>query len=119
MMKSQEFDWRSTCPISSGLDLLGDKWSLIIIRDLITHGTRTYSEFLESPEQISTNILAERLRMLTSMNLIERVDPNGAARNNAFQLTPSGAALRPTLEALGNWSQKYLKSFHPEIVSLD
>ena len=119
MMKSQEFDWRSACPISSGHDLLGDKWSLIIIRDLITHGTRTYSEFLESPEQISTNILAERLRMLTSMNLIERVDPNGAARNNAFQLTPSGAALRPTLEALGNWSQKYLKSFHPEIVSLD
>ena len=119
MMKSQEFDWRSACPISSGLDLLGDKWSLIIIRDLITHGTRTYSEFLESQEQISTNILAERLRMLTSMNLIERVDPNGAARNNAFQLTPSGAALRPTLEALGNWSQKYLKSFHPEIVSLD
>jgi len=57
--------------------------------------------------------------MLTSMNLIERIDPNGAARNNAFQLTPSGAALRPTLEALGNWSQKYLKSFHPEIVSLD
>jgi len=119
MMKSQEFGWRSACPISSGLDLLGDKWSLIIIRDLITHGTRTYSEFLESPEQISTNILAERLRMLTSMNLIERVDRNGAARNNAFQLTPSGAALRPTLEALGNWSQKYLKSFHPEIVSLD
>ena len=119
MMKSQEFDWRSACPISSGLDLLGDKWSLIIIRDLITHGTRTYSEFLESPEQISTNILAERLRMLTSMSLIERIDPNGAARNNAFQLTPSGAALRPTLEALGNWSQKYLKSFHPEIVSLD
>lgn len=119
MMKSQEFDWRSACPISSGLDLLGDKWSLIIIRDLITHGTRTYSEFLESPEQISTNILAERLRMLTSMNLIERVDPNGAARNNAFQLTPSGAALRPTLKALGKWSQKYLKSFHPEIVSLD
>ena len=119
MVRANEFDWRSACPISSGLDLLGDKWSLIIIRDLIAHGTRTYSEFLESPEQISTNILAERLRLLASMNLIERVNPNGAARNNAFQLTPSGAALRPTLEALGKWSHKYLKPFHPAIVKLD
>ena len=65
------------CPISSALDVLGDKWSLLIVRDLIIHGTRTYSEFPESPEHISTNILADSLSLLTSMGLIERTDPTG------------------------------------------
>ncbi|MEI6624686.1 MAG: helix-turn-helix domain-containing protein [Actinomycetes bacterium] len=111
-------DWRSVCPISSGLDVLGDKWSLLIVRDLISHGTRTYSEFLESPEHVSTNILAARLRLLTSVGIIERTSPNAAARNNAFRLTPSGEALRPVLEELGKWSQVHLKTFHTEIVDI-
>ncbi|NBQ96394.1 MAG: transcriptional regulator, partial [Betaproteobacteria bacterium] len=51
-------EWRSMCPISSALDVLGDKWSLLIIRDLLIYGPRTYSEFLASPEHIATNILA-------------------------------------------------------------
>jgi len=85
-------DWRSVCPISSGLDVLGDKWSLIIVRDLIAHGTRTYSEFLESPEHVSTNILAARLRLLASLGIIERTNPDAVARNNAYQLTASGAS---------------------------
>ena len=111
-------DWRSVCPIASGLDVLGDKWSLIIVRDLIEHGTRTYSEFGESPEGISTNILASRLKWLSSIGIIEHVDPDGVARNNAYQLTPSGQALRPVLEELGKWSQIYLKEIHPEIVNI-
>jgi hypothetical protein len=72
-------DWRSVCPISSALDVLGDKWSLLIIRDLLIHGPRTYSEFLASPEHISTNILASRLKLLTCLKLIERTDPEGTA----------------------------------------
>lgn len=111
-------DWRSVCPIASGLDILGDKWSLIIVRDLIQHGTRTYSEFAESPEGISTNILAARLRWLSSLGLIEHVDPNRAARNNAYRLTSSGLALRPVLEELGRWSQTHLKALHPDIVDI-
>jgi DNA-binding HxlR family transcriptional regulator len=111
-------DWRSVCPIASGLDILGDKWSLIIVRDLIAHGTRTYSEFGESPEGISTNILAARLKWLTSLGLIEHVDPDRAARNNAYRLTPSGQALRPVLEELGRWSQTHLKALHPDIVDI-
>jgi DNA-binding HxlR family transcriptional regulator len=111
-------DWRSVCPISSGLDVLGDKWSLIIVRDLIAHGTRTYSEFLESPERVSTNILAARLRLLTSMGIIERTNPSAAARNNAYQLTASGAELRPVLEELAKWSQSHLKTFHADMVNI-
>lgn len=109
-------DWRSVCPISSALDVLGDKWSLLIIRDLLIHGPRTYSELLDSPERISTNILASRLSLLTHLKLIERTNPRGTARNNAFQITQSGAALRPILEGIAKWAQVHLKDFHRHIV---
>ena len=111
-------EWRSECPISSGLDVLGDRWSLLIVRDLFSHGTRTYSEFLESPERVSTNILAARLRLLTAVGIIERTNPDGAARKNAYRLTRSGEALRPVLEDLARWSQVHLKAIHPEIVDI-
>lgn len=111
-------EWRSVCPIASGLDVLGDRWSLLIVRDLFEHGTRTYSEFGESPEAISTNILATRLKWLSSIGLIEHTQPHRSARNNAYQLTPSGKALRPVLEELGKWSQIHLKGIHPEIVNI-
>jgi len=111
-------EWRSVCPICSGLDVLGDKWTMLIIRDLIIHGPRTYSELLESPEHISTNILADRLELLVSLKLIERVHPEKSARNNAFKLTESGAALRPVLEGLGAWASTHLKEFHNSILSL-
>jgi len=111
-------DWRSVCPISSALDVLGDKWSLLIIRDLLIHGPRTYSELLASPEHISTNILASRLNLLTCLKLIERTHPQATARNNAYQLTESGAALRPVLEGLGRWAHTHLKHFHTNIVKI-
>jgi DNA-binding HxlR family transcriptional regulator len=69
-------------------------------------------EFLESPEHISTNILASRLNLLTCLKLMERTNPQAAARNNAFQLTESGTALRPVLEWLGRWAQTHLKDHH-------
>ena len=117
-MRDEKIHWRSACPISSALDVVGDRWTILIIRDLIVHGTRTYSEFLESPEKISTNILADRLSLLTSLKLIERTEPEAAARNNAFKLTKSGAALRPVLEGLGRWSHTHLKPFHAGIVKI-
>ncbi len=114
----EQIDWRSACPISSALDVLGDKWTILIIRDLLIHGTRTYSDFLASPEQISTNILAARLKMLTCLKLIERTNPDASARNNAFKLTKSGAALRPVVLGLAKWAQVHLKDFHTNIVSI-
>lgn len=117
-MDSNEISWRSVCPICSGLDVLGDKWTMLIIRDLIIHGPRTYSELLASPEHISTNILADRLDLLVSLKLIERVHPEKSSRNNAFKLTESGAALRPVLEGLAVWASTHLKEFHSEIVSV-
>jgi DNA-binding HxlR family transcriptional regulator len=118
MTKSEvNIAWRSVCPICSGLDVLGDKWTMLIIRDLIIHGPRTYSDLLESPEHISTNILADRLELLSSLKLIERVHPGKSSRNNAFKLTESGAALRPVLEGLAEWASTHLKEFHHRIVA--
>ena len=117
-VSSVQLQWRSVCPIASGLDVLGDKWSLVIVRDLIQHGTRTYSEFIESPEGISTNILAARLKLLSASGLIEHVDPDRAARNNAYRLTDAGLALQPVLEQLARWSQAHLTSVHPSIVTI-
>jgi len=115
---AKSLEWRSVCPIASGLDVLGDKWSLVIVRDLFMHGSRTYSEFCQSPEAISTNILAARLKWLSSVGIIEHVDPDRSARNNAYRLTQSGLALRPVLEELGKWSQIYLKEMHPEVLDI-
>jgi len=116
--REKNLDWRSPCPVSSALDVLGDKWSLLIIRDLIIYGTRTYSEFLESPEHISTNILASRLDLLTCLKLIERTNLDAASRNNAYHLTESGAALRHTLEALGKWASSHLSDFHAGMLKM-
>jgi DNA-binding HxlR family transcriptional regulator len=115
---SQAIDWRSVCPISSALDVLGDKWSLLIIRDLLIHGPRTYGQLLGSAERISTNILAARLNFLVCVKLIERTNPEGSARNNAFRLTEAGGALRPILVGLGQWAQVHLKELHDDIVGI-
>ena len=117
-MDGGEIQWRSACPICSALDVLGDKWTMLIVRDLIVHGPRTYSQLLASPEHISTNILADRLNLLAALKLIERVSPRDPARNNAFRLSDSGAALRPIVEGLGRWAQTHLKDFHEEILPI-
>ncbi len=106
--------WRSTCPVSCALDVIGDKWSLLIIRDLVLAGPCTYTDFLAAPEGISTNILASRLTSLTALGLIERVNPDGAARNNAYRLTASGEAMRPVVLALGEWAQQWLTELDSE-----
>lgn len=117
-MDKDEIHWRSVCPVCAALDVVGDKWTLLIIRDLIMHGPRTYSELLEAPEKISTNILADRLNLLVSLKLIERSNPQPSARNNAFKLKESGAALRPVLEGLGRWAESYLKPFHQDMLAM-
>lgn len=117
-MDSGEMKWRSACPICSALDVLGDRWTMLVVRDLIVHGPRTYSELLDSPEGIATNILADRLSLLSVMMLVERVNPDSPARNNAFRLTKGGEALRPVLEGLGKWAQVNLKNFHQDMLRM-
>ena len=118
MEKELSLTFRSLCPMATGLDVLGDKWSLLIVRDLLIHGPRTYSELLASPEHIATDILSSRLTLLTCLKLIERTNPEATARNNAYQLTEKGAALRPVLEGLAHWAQTHLKDQHHSMASI-
>jgi DNA-binding HxlR family transcriptional regulator len=97
---------RSGCPISCTLELIGDKWSLLIIRDLMFFKKSTYNEFLDSNEKISTNILNDRLVMLTEMGLIEY---EGSEKRKKYHLTEKGLDLKPVLEAVGNFGMKHFK----------
>jgi DNA-binding HxlR family transcriptional regulator len=108
-------DWRSSCPLSSALDIFGDKWSLLIIRDLEMYGTRTYSEFLEAAEKISTNNLASRLKVLEEFGLIEHLNPDASSRGNPYKLTESGNELVPVGFAFREWALKYLPNIHTEM----
>ena len=98
---------RSPCPISCTLDLLGDKWTLIVIRDLMM-GKSRYSELADSPEGIPTNLLAERLKRLTEAGIVSRQPYQEKPARYAYQLTRKGLDLEPVLMALVEWSKRYL-----------
>lgn len=96
---------RSSCPITNVLDLLGDKWTLLVIRDLVL-GKRRYQEFLSSPEEMASNILAERLTRLQASGLIRRRAYQRNPIRYEYVLTKKGKALEPILEAIVAWGQR-------------
>jgi len=98
---------RSGCPVSVSLEILGDRWSLLIIRDLMVRGFRTFKEFAESGEDIATNILADRLKKLESAGIIAaEVDGSDRRRVN-YRLTTKGVDLAPLLLELLIWGARY------------
>ena len=97
---------RSHCPIACALDQLGDKWSLLIIRDLLL-GKRRYQEFLTSPERIATNILADRLKKLEAAGLVIQQAYQQKPVRYEYILTKKGEDLRPVLEAFVKWGKAY------------
>ena len=99
-----ECTFRSGCALSSVLDLVGDKWSLLILRGLFVGWSR-YREFLAAPERISTNILADRLKRLEAQGLISRRDGGTAP---SYHLTRMGADLLPAMQALAVWGHANL-----------
>ena len=97
---------RSPCPVACGLDLFGDKWTLLIIRDLIL-GRSRFKDFIESPEGIPTNILSDRLERLRDGGLVEHIPAADGSKRLAYQLTDKGLALRPVLRAMRDWGLKW------------
>jgi DNA-binding HxlR family transcriptional regulator len=98
---------RSDCPLNFGLEVFGDKWSLLIIRDLLLFGKRNYGEFLASKEGISTNILADRLTHLEREGLITREKDAEHRRKKIYKPTQKGMDLMPILLEIGLWSKRY------------
>jgi DNA-binding HxlR family transcriptional regulator len=99
---------RSPCPVACSLDLLGDRWTLLIIRDLFL-GRSRFRDFSASPEGIPTNILSERLLRLQQHEFIKQIPAEDGSKRFAYTLTPKGLALRPLLEALRDWGLAWEK----------
>ena len=97
---------RSPCPVACALDLFGDRWTLVIIRDLILGKTR-FKDFVGSPERIPTNILSNRLERLQQRGIIRQVPANEGAKRMAYELTEKGASLRPVLREIRDWGLKW------------
>lgn len=93
---------RSVCPVACTLDLLGDRWTLLVVRDLWL-GRSRFKDFTASPERIPTNILSERLERLVAHGVAEKVPAADGSKRQAYQLTDKGKALAPILAALRDW----------------
>jgi len=100
---------RSACPIARSLDILGDRWTLLIIRDLMLGRTR-FRDFTASPEGIPTNILSDRLERLLRHHIVEQIPAHDGTKRLAYQLTDKGRGLHPVLKAMRDWGLKWDKS---------
>jgi DNA-binding HxlR family transcriptional regulator len=105
-MKKNTDMLRSHCPINYGLEAFGDRWALLILRDIIFRGKRTYGEFLKSEEGFSTNILASRLEHLVEEGILQR-ELHEDGRKDLYSLTEKGLDLIPLIFEMVLWSSKY------------
>lgn len=99
---------RSDCPITNALDLLGDKWTLLVVRDLLFAGKRRFGEFLASPEGIPTNILTERLRRLEEHGIVVKVPYPSRPQRYEYRLTTRGTDLLPILREMSAWANRHI-----------
>lgn len=107
MPQTLESSRRSDCPINVALELVGDKWTLLVVRDLMLKGKRYFAEFLESGEGISTNILTDRLLKLEANGLVRRGRSREDGRRVEYRLTSKGVALTPTIFELILWAARH------------
>lgn len=97
---------RSPCPVACSLDLFGDRWTLLVIRDLFLGASR-FKDFAASPEGIPTNILSERLARLARGGLIEKVPASSGGKRLAYRLTEKGESLGPVLRSIRDWGLEW------------
>ena len=107
MVKKHRREPRSQCPIASALELIGDRWTMLILRDLFV-GKKRYSEFRASPEEISTNILADRLSMMEESGLVVAKPYQNRPLRFEYELTDKGLGLLPALQELCRWGNKHI-----------
>jgi len=106
-MKNTAKKHSSGCPVAYGLDIFGDRWTLLILRDMILHGKRRYGELLDAEEGIATNILADRLKQLEADGIVTRARDPENRRSYVYTLTNKGLSLMPVLFEIIRWSGQY------------
>ena len=99
---------RSPCPITNTLDILGDRWTLIVVRDMLFLGKERYGDFLTSEEGITTSVLAERLQRLEREGIVVKEPYQEHPVRHAYRLTDKGRALEPVLQAMVAWGLTYI-----------
>lgn len=108
---------RSTCPISNVLEILGDRWTLLVVRDMMFRGKQEFGQFMKSSEKISSNILADRLNRLCENNLLSKTVHVDDKKKYVYELTQTGLDLAPVMLELVLWSAKSLDNVSvPEAV---
>jgi len=110
-------DFRCNCPFTTALDVLGDKWMLVIVKQMLIEGKETFKDFTESEEAIATNILSSKLKLLEELGIIIKTKRPNNKKTNLYLLTDKGLALTPLLVELARWSDSYLRDVHPTIVN--
>ncbi|WP_026777777.1 helix-turn-helix domain-containing protein [Polaribacter sp. Hel_I_88] len=110
--------FRSGCPIASTLDIVGDKWSLLIIRDMLLQGKKTFKDFSISPEKIAPGILSSRLKWLEANELLTKQKLPNNQKENIYLLTEKGIALAPMITEIILWSDKNLRGQNSEMFSI-
>lgn len=104
---------RSLCPLSVSLEIFGDRWTLLIVRDLMLKGRNTFREFLQGGENIASNVLADRLTRLEAHGIIERVPNAKDARSHLYRLTEKGIQLAPILLEMIIWAARHEETAAP------
>lgn len=110
-------DFRCNCPITSALDIVGDKWTLVIIKQMLLEGKKTFKDFSESDEAIASNILSSRLKMLEEYKIIRKEKLPHNKKSNIYLLTEKGLRLTPTIIELTLWSDGNIREYHSSIIS--
>src|ERR1700738_1879805 len=110
--------WRSGCPLNASVEMLGDRWSLLILRDMMLRGFRTYKEFMQSYEGIATNILADRLRKLVAHGIITTERDRSDGRKLIYLLTAKGIDLAPVLTEMVLWAAGHEDTGNQALVRL-
>jgi DNA-binding HxlR family transcriptional regulator len=111
-------DRRSGCPLNASVEMLGDRWSLLIIRDMMVRGYRTFKEFLSSNEHIATNILADRLRRLESYGIVTTQPDPSDGRKLHYLLTAKGMDLAPVLTEMVLWAAAHEDTGNQALIRL-
>jgi DNA-binding HxlR family transcriptional regulator len=110
-------DFRCNCPITTALDIVGDKWTLVIIKQMLLEGKKTFKDFSESDEAIASNVLSSRLKMLEEFKMISKKKLPQNKKTNIYLLTEIGLGLTPTILELTLWSDSNIREFHSSIIS--
>ena len=113
MVRASKSKHRSGCPVSAALELVGDRWSLLLVRDMMARGYRTFREFQHSGEGIATNILTDRLQKLEAGGIIQREPAEEDGRSTHYRLTAKGIALAPVLLEMFIWGAHHEETDAP------